>query len=273
MVIDVSGIADSRLDDYRNIPDPELLRSRGIFIAEGRHVVRRLLASRFRTRSLLLTPAALEGLADLVERAEDLPVYVVSQDAMNQITGFNIHRGCLAVGERPPAARWDDVVRTASRVVVIEHVSNADNVGSIFRNAAAFGVDAVLLGPACTDPLYRKAIRTSMGAALRIPFATITDWPADLGRLRASGFTVLALTPSPTASPLRTTTHGGAQRSWGDRVAIMVGHEGEGLSTEALDAASAQVKIPMAAGVDSLNVATATAITLYELSLSREFTN
>lgn len=265
MVIPVGSFDDPRIEDYRNVPDPELLARRGLFVAEGRHVVRRLLASRFRTRSLLVTPSVRAALADLVDASGDLPVYVVDQDVMNGITGFNIHRGCLAVGQRPPAAGVDDVTRNASRVVVLERVSNADNVGGIFRNAAAFGAGAVLLGPSCADPLYRKAIRTSMGASLRVPFATLDDWPGDLSRLRAAGFTLLALTPADGARPIRDAAPGAPGRA-----ALLVGHEGEGLSPEALSAADACVRIPMAAGIDSVNVATAAAIALYELAGSRE---
>jgi tRNA G18 (ribose-2'-O)-methylase SpoU len=143
--------------------------------------------------------------------------------------------------------------------VVLEQVSNADNVGGIFRNAAAFGVDAVLLGPSCTDPLYRKAIRTSMGAALKIPFALMEDWPADLHRLKAQGSRLMALTPALDAQPLDAS-------SVASRTALLVGHEGDGLSDQALGAADVAARIPMAAGVDSLNVATATAIALYALS-------
>jgi tRNA G18 (ribose-2'-O)-methylase SpoU len=254
---------DPRIADYRNVPDPELLASRGVFVAEGRHVVRRLLAgSRFRTRSLLLTAAALDALSDAIAGRPDLPVFVVEQPAMIAITGFNIHRGCLALGERPPGAAWTDVVRDTRHVVVMEAVANADNVGGIFRNAAAFGAGAVLMGPACADPLYRKTIRTSMGAALRVPFATMTDWPADLTRLRDRGFSIVALTPEVGAEPLR--ARAAALRDC--RVALLVGHEGEGLSGDALQAADVRARIPTSDAVDSLNVAAAAAIALYELA-------
>ena len=258
-VFEVTGTDDPRLSDYRNIPDPDLLRSRGLFIAEGRQVVRRLLAAaRFRVRSLLLTPAARAGLADLLLHAADVPVFLVSQAAMNAIAGFNIHRGCLAAGERPAPARWEDLAAAARRLVVLEGVGNADNVGGIFRNAAAFGADAVLLGPSCADPLYRKAIRTSMGAALQVPFASMEDWPGDLSRLKALGFGLWALTPSSDARLLR---HADPPA----RLAWLVGHEGEGLSQIALSHADARVRIQMAEGIDSLNVATAVAIALYEI--------
>jgi tRNA G18 (ribose-2'-O)-methylase SpoU len=261
-VFEVSGTDDPRLADYRNIPDPDLLRSHGLFIAEGRHVVRRLLTSRrFRTRSLLLTPPARLGLADVLASVPSLPVFVVSQQAMTSVTGFNIHRGCLAAGERPAPYRWQDVAGGAVRLVVAEGVANADNVGGIFRNAVALGAGAVLLGPGCADPLYRKAIRTSMGATLQAPFASMEDWPADLSRLKSLGFELLALTPSADARPLR---HMDAPA----RVALLVGHEGEGLSDAALAAADVRARIPMAEGVDSLNVATAVAIALYEISVS-----
>jgi tRNA G18 (ribose-2'-O)-methylase SpoU len=264
-VVEVTGTGDPRLADYWTIPDPDLLRSRGLFVAEGRHVVRRLLAStRFRTRSLLLTPAAHRGLTDVLPLVPDIPVFVVSQEAMNTVAGFNIHRGCLAAGERPPAQKWELVAAGARVVVALERVANADNVGGIFRNAAAFGADAVLLGPGCADPLYRKAIRTSMGAALQVPFAAMDDWPADLRRLGALGFGLWALSPARDALPLRDVV---AQRvSAAERIVLLVGHEGEGLSPAALEAADVRVRIPMSGGVDSLNVAASAAIALYELT-------
>ena len=265
MVIHVASISDPRLADYRNIPDPDLLRERGIFVAEGRHVVRRLVAeSRFLTRSLLVTPPAYESLADLHSRLAALPVFIVDQNAMTEIAGFNIHRGCLAIGEREALPPWSDLARDARRLVILEHVSNADNVGGIFRNAAAFGVDAVLLGPACTDPLYRKAIRTSMGAALKIPFASLDGWPGDLEALRQAGFTLIALTPAPDAEDLRTSA--AQRRGAAERIALLLGHEGHGLSDAAMQCADVRFRIAMAAGVDSLNVAAAAAVALYELS-------
>jgi len=265
VTVHINTLTDPRLEDYRNVPDAELLRERGLFVAEGRLVVRRLLEStRFQTKSVLVTPTAREALAEALDRHGDLPVYVVAQQTMNEITGFNIHRGCLAIGERPATSDWTDVARSASLVVVLERVSNADNVGGIFRNAAAFGAEAVLLGPDCADPLYRKAIRTSMGAALRVPFAAASAWPEDLAALRAQDFTLIALTPGadakrlPDVGPL---IAGSARR----KIALLLGHEGEGLSADALDCADARVRIPMAPNVDSVNVAAAAGIALYEL--------
>jgi len=260
--IPVDDRADSRLDEYRNIPDPELIRARGIFVAEGRLVVRRLLADRrFVTRSVMVTEAARAALDDVLAMRADVPVYVVPLAVMTSITGFHIHRGCLAIGERPPAARWTKVIAGARTLVVLERVANADNVGGVFRNAAAFGADAVLLDPASTDPLYRKAIRTSMGAALAVPFARTEPWPLVLRDLADRGFATIALTPASTAAALADVVADVGVRP----IALVLGHEGEGLSADALAACTHRARIPIAAGVDSLNVAAAAAIALYEL--------
>ena len=253
---------DTRLDDYRNLPDAALLEERGIFIAEGRLVVRRLLASeRFATRSVMLTEPALHSLADLLEATRDLAVYLVPQTVMSAITGFNIHRGCLAIGVRRPEEPWQQVAHQARRLVLLEGIANADNVGGIFRNAAAFGADAVLLDGASTDPLYRKAIRTSMGAALSVPFARAVPWLDALDTLSASRTAVIGMTPAADAAPLADVAARLADRP----AAIVVGHEGHGLQSATLERCDYKARIPMAPGTDSLNVATAAAIALYEL--------
>jgi tRNA G18 (ribose-2'-O)-methylase SpoU len=259
----IDDLADPRLADYRHVPDPLLLRQGEIFVAEGRLVVRALLSStRLATRSVLVTATAFEALeADIEPRLVQLPVYVVGQGLIEQLTGFNIHRGCLAIGERPAPLSLDALAAPARTLVILEGVGNADNVGGIFRNAAALGGDGVVLGPGCCDPLYRKAIRTSMGAALRLPFASAVQWPEALSALRALGFEVVALTPAPRAQPIR----GLAAACAGRRVAVLAGAEGEGLSAAALDAAGRHARIPMSEGIDSLNVATAVAIALHEL--------
>jgi len=262
---------DARIADYRNVPDAALLQRQQAFVAEGRLVVRRLLEShRLVTRSVMLTEPALEALGDV--DLTGIPVYLVSQAVMNTVTGFNIHRGCLAIGERGIPLDWRRLTATARRLVVLERVANADNVGAIFRNAAAFGVDAVLLGPDCADPLYRKAIRTSMGASLSIPFAHVSGWPDGLRHLRADGLHLMALTPCATPASreaFRTTSatslREAATSEHVGRVALVAGHEGDGLSRETMNACDTLVRIPMAAGHDSLNVATAVAIALYEL--------
>ena len=168
----VESATDPRLALYRGVRDPELLRAHGVFIAEGRLVVRRLLESRFRTRSVLVTPTARAELSDLLERLDDATlVYEADIDLFRQLAGFHVHRGCLAIGERPAPTPWRDVLRNARTVIVLEDVGNPDNVGGLFRAGAALGADAVLLSPGCADPLYRKSIRTSMAATLMLPFA------------------------------------------------------------------------------------------------------
>ncbi len=262
--------ADPRLADYRGVSDADLAARQGIFIAEGRLVVRRLLASStFATRSVLVTEAAFASLAGTLARRPGVPVLLVRQGVMNAIAGFDIHRGCLAIGERPGASRWQDVAKLPTPrsqrpgvVVVLERVANPDNVGGVFRSASAFGAGAVLLDPSTVDPLYRKAIRTSMGAALQVPFARAEPWPGAVRELRQLGFAVVAMTPSAGAQPLRKTVEAAAGRP----VAIVLGHEGDGLTADALAACELQARIPMRGEVDSLNVATAAAIALYEFS-------
>ena len=262
-VIAVADADDDRLADFKAVSDGELARRRGLFIAEGRLVVRRLLTeSPLLTRAVLVTPTALTAIADALATRQHVPVFVVAQDVMDGVTGFNIHRGCLATGERPPAADWRAQVADAHRAVVLERVGDADNVGAIFRGAAAFGADTVLLGPSCADPLYRKAIRTSMGAALTMPFAAAEPWPSMLAELAERDWAVAALTPAADAMPLREFSSAVRQR----RVAIVLGHEGEGLTDAARAACAYRVRIPIRASVDSVNVATAAAIALYELS-------
>jgi len=262
-VIHVDNPDDERLSDFKAVSDPERARTHGVFIAEGRLVVRRLLTeSRLTPRSVMVTSTAMRAIEDALISRPDLPVYVVPKDVMEAVSGFNIHRGCLAAGERPRRHDWHTWLAPAQRAVILERVGDADNVGGIFRSAAAFGVGVVLLGPDCADPLYRKAIRTSMGAALTLPFADAEPWPSVLTELAAAGWAVTALTPAPDAMPLR--DFSAATRS--RRVAIVLGHEGDGLTAAALDACEYRVRIPIRPSVDSLNVATAAAVALYALS-------
>jgi tRNA G18 (ribose-2'-O)-methylase SpoU len=261
-VLAITDPDDPRVADYRAIPDPELVRRRGLFVAEGRLVVRRLLEQRrLDAQSVLVTRPALADIEDALAARPDLAAYVAEPPVLVAIGGFNFHRGCLGIGRRPAAeplaqAPLDGV----RRIVALEGLAQADNVGSVFRNAAAFGVELVLIGPKCCDPLYRKALRTSMGAALAIPYVHAVDWPRDLERLRTEGFRVLALTPRAAVAIADE-----AARHAGERVALLVGAEGTGLSAAAIDASDECVRIPMAAGVDSLNVATATGIALHRL--------
>lgn len=259
-MIAIATLDDPRVADYRTLSAPGAMRRAGLFVAEGRIVVRRLLSNpRFNTRSILLTANALDAIRDSIDRVADrIPIFVVAQNTMNEIAGFNIHRGCLALAERPSTMTLDDLpLDRLRRVVVMERVNNPDNVGGIFRSAAAFGSDAVILGPGCGDPLYRKAVRTSMAATLAVPFADAGAWPEALHTLRAHGLRVLALTPHAEARPIAN-----LQRDL-DRVAILVGAEGEGLSADALAAACDRVRIPMSGPADSLNVTVAASIALF----------
>jgi tRNA G18 (ribose-2'-O)-methylase SpoU len=255
--IQIESLDDPRIQDYRHVADPSYLRDRGLFVAEGRLVVRQLLPpSSWTLHSVLLTPTAAASFGDALA-ATPAPVFLVDQSLMNDIAGFNIHRGCLGLAARPAArtlAPTDLAAR--SRVVVLEGVSNPDNVGGIFRSAAAFGVETIILGPSCGDPLYRKAVRTSMAATLAVPFVDAGAWPAAIELLRAQGFTVVALTPQSPAIPL------GALPST-SRVALLLGAEGDGLTDDALAGADVRVRIPMTGAVDSLNVTTAASIAMY----------
>jgi tRNA G18 (ribose-2'-O)-methylase SpoU len=257
-VIRISSLDDTRVADYRQLSNHQWLRDAGLFVAEGRLVVRRLLPNhRFRTRSVLVTDAAFAALAEVLERAP-VDVFVIDQHMMNEVAGFNIHRGCLALAERPkPRLLTDLPLDDVRRVVVLEGVNNPDNVGGIFRSAAAFDVDAVVLGPACSDPLYRKSVRTSMAATLAVPFVDAGPWPDALGVLRAHGLHVIALTPASDAIPIE------ALSRQLKRVAVAVGAEGEGLSSAAMRAADQRVRITMTGPADSLNVTVAASIALH----------
>jgi tRNA G18 (ribose-2'-O)-methylase SpoU len=256
---------DPRLTDYREIRDAERRRRSGTFIAEGRQVVRRLLdVGRYRARSALVTPPALDALGAALAAA-GVPTYLVRQDIVKAIVGIEFHHGCLAVGERGAEHTLEAVLAEARGgcVVVLEDLGDASNVGAIFRNALAFGAGAMLISPGTADPLYRKAIRVSAGAAVALPFARLADWPRDLECLRDAGYTLLALTPRPEAVDIRAL---GTRRPRPPRVALLLGTEGRGLSAGALGAADLQVRIPMAPEMDSLNVATAGAVALHWLN-------
>lgn len=263
MIEAVAGLDDPRLADYVHVGEPGWLRGRGLFVAEGRLVVRRLVeANRYQIKSIVVTPAALESLADLAGAA-GCPILVTGQDSLASITGFNFHRGCLALARRPDVALALDAFAAARLLIGLESVGNPDNIGGLFRVAAAFGAGGVLLDPASGDPFYRKAIRTSMGASLRVPSTRLASWPSDLARLKSSGFTVVALTPDPEAIPLADYARGMAPAS---RLIVMLGAEGPGLSAAAFDVADARVRIPIAPGVDSLNIVVAAGIALAALA-------
>jgi tRNA G18 (ribose-2'-O)-methylase SpoU len=251
--------------------DGELVRARGLFVAEGRLIVERLIgeqlvdAGRHRLRSVLVSDAAARQMdRTLSAVAADVPVFVCGAGDFLGVTGHDIHRGCLALVERPAPTTLDAVLRGARSIVVLEAVTNADNVGGVFRNAMAFEAGAVLLSPTCCDPLYRKAIRTSMGATLRVPYVRLDDWPASLSRVRAEGFVIVALTPRKALDPSEELDAFAATRH-PRPIALLVGTEGAGLTPAAEAAADHRVRIPMGPGVDSLNLAVATGVALYTL--------
>ena len=250
----VREVDDPRLADYRELRDGERRRREGTFIAESRQVVRRLLGSRFRTRSVLATEAAAADLGDVL--ADGLPVYVAPKETIRRVVGFKFHRGCLAVGERGQELAFDGLL-DARVLVVLERISNPDNVGGIFRNAMAFGAGGVILAPGCSDPLYRKAIRVSMGGTLVVPFAHGT-----VARLKDCGFAIVALTPDGSCD----IAEFGRTRAVPRRIALLLGAEGEGLSADARAAADVAVVIPMAGAGRSLNVATASGIALHRFA-------
>lgn len=261
-VIRIERFDDPRLSEYRNISDAELLVRRNRFAAEGRLVVDRLIECGHRIESILVNDASFRALEpSLASLAAGVPVYVCETAEFAALTGFHLHRGCLALAERPVPQALSDVIRQSDLVLVLEGVTDADNVGSAFRNAAAFGA-GVVLTEGCCDPLYRKAIRTSMGSVLRTPYAWATDWPNDLAALKTEGFTIVALTPRDGAIDLSTR----APRRAGERMALLVGSEGSGLSEAAHAIADARVRIPITNAVDSLNLATATGIALHYFS-------
>jgi tRNA G18 (ribose-2'-O)-methylase SpoU len=253
VVEEIHSSEDPRLSDYRRVSDPAWLREQGLFVAEGRLVVQRLLERGFcRIKSILVTPAALAALALPIDPVE---VFVVPQPIVTAVTGFDFHRGCLAIAHRPAMSSIDNLASGGS-LLALEGIANPDNVGGLFRVAAAFGLRGVVLDGATSDPLYRKSIRTSMGWTLALPFARDAAWPACLDGLRTAGFEIVALTPRAPAIPLAEV------RLRTGRFVLMVGSEGSGLSESALGRADLQVRIPTDPAVDSLNVAVAAGIAL-----------
>lgn len=263
----VTSIDDGRLSAFRDIPDPTRLRELGNFVVEGRLAVHRLLAEdRFRVKALLVTSTTLQSLANLQSfDMPECPVYVASRDMIKHIGGFDFHQGCLGLVERPSPEPLQALLRRVTfpkPIIVLEQVGNADNIGGIFRNAAAFGAAGILMSPGCCDPLYRKAIRTSIATTLQIPYAVVEDWPAGLESVRRHGYELVALTPDADAVCLNSFEFFKAGHGTG----LILGNEGDGLSAPILEVADARVRIPLEPVVDSLNVATTAAIVLCHLS-------
>ncbi|WP_236797015.1 RNA methyltransferase [Amycolatopsis sp. GM8] len=261
--IPIQTAGDPRADDFRHLSTadrrPDRPGGRGFVIAEGTVVVRRLLTSPYPVRSVLGVARRIDDLEpDLA--GLDVPVYTTSAEVMAEIVGFHLNRGVLAVADRAPQPALAGIVAASKVLAVLEGVGDHENLGALFRNAAALGVDGVLLGPGCSDPLYRRSVRVSMGNVLRVPFAALEPWPDGLNLLKDKGFRVAALTPREDSVPLPQLAADGG------KIALLLGSEGPGLTADALGAADVAVRIPMAEGVDSLNVATAAAVAFYELA-------
>jgi tRNA G18 (ribose-2'-O)-methylase SpoU len=260
-VCQVTDVADPRVADYRELTDVKLRRRKepaeGLFMAESHQVIARALLAGYPIRSVLTTPRWLEAVRDLNLPAGTV-VLVGEESTVNEITGYRVHRGALAAMSRTPLPTVEQVVRQARRIVVLEGLVDHTNVGAVFRSAAGLGFDAVLVDPTCADPLYRRSVRVSMGAVFALPWTRASSWPQLLTDLSAAGWELLALTPHAHAEPLDRVAADPPQR-----LALLLGSEGHGLSPEALAAVTRHVRIPMADGVDSLNIGAAAAVALY----------
>lgn len=266
MPILITDPTDERLRDFVGLTDVRMRRvlepAGGLYLAESEKVIRRALAAGHRPRALLMGERWLDDLADVVADAEaqGVPVYTGTAEVIEGITGYNLHRGALASMHRPPLRSLAEVLDGARRVLVIEDVVDHTNVGAIFRSAAALGTDAVLVTPRCADPLYRRAIRVSMGTVFQVPWTRIEPWPEGIETLREAGFTVAALALSEDSVGLDELAADPP-----DRLALVLGTEGDGLARRTLGRVDVTVTIPMAGGVDSLNVAAAGAVAAWEL--------
>ncbi|WP_284974707.1 RNA methyltransferase [Arthrobacter sp. efr-133-TYG-104] len=255
---------DPRVSDYTTLTDVHLRKLRepeeGMYIAESSRVLRRALAAGHQPRSFFLAEKWLADLEDVFHDYPDVPVFIGTASLLEEITGFHLHRGAMAAMHRPAAVPLTELLAGTQRVAVLEDIVDHTNVGAIFRSAAALGVDAVLVSPRCGDPLYRRSVRVSMGTVFQVPWARLQSWPADLGQLKDQGFTVAAMELTPDALTLDEL----AEKQF-PKLALVLGTEGAGLSEETLAAVDLAVKIPMRAGVDSLNVAAASAVAFWEL--------
>ncbi|GAA1468313.1 TrmH family RNA methyltransferase [Microbacterium thalassium] len=264
----IGDAADPRLADYRDLTDVALRRVQepagGLYIAESAKVLSRALSAGHRPRSVLVQEKWLDDTVALLAGHEDVPVYVVPPEIAEGVTGYAVHRGLLAAMHRPRLPEPADVLRDARMVLVLEDIVDHTNVGAAFRGAAALGADAVLITPRCADPLYRRSVRVSMGTVFQVPWTRLPEWADARDVLHAAGFDIAALALADDAVTLDAYA---ARRP--ERVALVLGAEGHGLSRAALGAADTVVTIPMAGGVDSLNVAAAGAVALWELRPAR----
>lgn len=259
-VVEISDPDDPRLADYRDLRDVQLRKSfeteHGLFLAEGEKVVRRAVEAGHTPRSFLMAPRWLDGLADVLATS-DAPCFVLAESLAEEVTGFHVHRGALASLERQPLPTVAEVIAGARSVLVLEDLVDHTNVGAVFRSGAALGFDAVLLAPRCADPLYRRSIKVAMGAVFAVPWTRLPDWSTALDDIAAAGFTTVALTLADDAVAIEECVAGL------DRVALVLGSEGHGLSPQWQAAAHRRAVIPMREGIDSLNVAAASAVACY----------
>lgn len=266
MKLNITDADDPRLADYVRLRETSLRRhleaEHGLFIAEGEKVIYRAVEAGYRPRSFLLAERWLAGLHDVLQQWPDIPVFVVTEELAEQVTGFHVHRGALASLYREQRHRVDDVL-PMRRLVVLEDIVDHTNVGAILRNAAGLGWDGALLSPRTADPLYRRSIKVSMGAVFSLPWARLEDWRGTPELLAAGGFLTVALSLAPDAVDLNQLA---ASLAPSTRIAVMVGTEGAGLSRRWSEGAAVRARIPMFAGIDSLNVAAATAVACYALS-------
>lgn len=263
-LIVLDQVNDPRVADYVSLSDAVLRQSSdpeyGRYIAESSKVIRRALATGHVPRSFLMAPKWLAGMSDVFAAHPRVPIFTGSDELIELLTGFHVHRGALAAMNRPEPLSLDGVLAGARRIVILEDIVDHTNLGAIFRSAAALGIDAVLLTPRCADPLYRRSIRVSMGAVFQVPWVRLDSWPAGLGVLRAAGFVIAALELTPHSVGIDAVAAGTA-----DTLALVLGTEGAGVSAAALELADLTVMIPMRPGVDSLNVAAASAVAFWEL--------
>jgi tRNA G18 (ribose-2'-O)-methylase SpoU len=261
--VTVTAADDERLADYRGLTDVALRTKfeppHGLFIAESELVIRRALEAGYRPRTMVMAPEWLDRMSALIADV-DAPVYAASYDVLRELTGFNVHRGALASFHRKPLPTVDEVLSSARRLVVLEDMVSHTNLGAIFRCAAALGMDAVVLSPSSADPLYRRSVRVSMGAVFSLPYARAESLPGVLEDVADAGFTRVALTPAEDAIPIEDVAARGHER-----IALLFGSEGPGLTEGALKRSDVRARIPMSAGLDSLNVAAAAAVTFYLL--------
>ena len=260
-VVAIADLSDPRLADYSHQTDVALKKARGtehgLYIAESALVLQRALAAGHRPRSVLALGNTVDEARALV--GYDVPIFSGPGELLEQLTGYLLHRGLIAAMHRPALPSVPSLLEGARRVIILENVADPTNVGAIFRSVAAIGADAVLVTPRCSDPFYRRAIRVSMGTVLQVPWARLGDWPSTRKLLAASGFQVAALALSPDAVSLRDYVAP-------ERLALVLGAEGEGLTDEALGSVDALVQIPMAHGIDSLNVAATAAVAMWALA-------